>query len=287
MNNYVIFTDSCVDLPHQTIEKLGLKIVQLEVIIAGEGTFPNDRADPKQIYEKLRSKKELTTSAVSIEQCLTAFESVLQEGKDILYLGFSSALSGTYSAAKIAAEDLSVKYPSRKIYTVDTLCASMGQGLLVFLACKQKESGADIEAVKAFAEQNKLHLCHWFTVNDLFFLKRGGRINTATAVAGTLLNMKPVMHVDNEGRLVKVATARGRKASIHAMLDKMKQTILPNQNETVFISHGDCVEDANYLADLIRAEFGIQHIEINYVGPVIGTHSGPGTLALFFLGKER
>jgi DegV family protein with EDD domain len=183
--------------------------------------------------------------------------------------------------------ELSETYPDRKLYAVDTLCASMGQGLLVWYAAKMKQNGADIDAVRDFVENNKLNLCHCFTVDDLFFLKRGGRVSAATAVVGTMLSIKPVMHVDNEGRLIKVGTARGRKASINALFDKMKATVLPTGNSVIFISHGDCIEDAQYLADRVRNELGYEHIEINFVGPVIGAHSGPGTLALFFLGNER
>ena len=187
----------------------------------------------------------------------------------------------------ISGNELSEKYPDRKLYAVDTLCASMGQGLLVYLAAKKKQAGADIDTVKQYAEELIPHLCHWFTVDDLFFLKRGGRVSAATAVVGTMLNIKPVMHVDNAGKLINVIKARGRKAAIDTLFEKMKTTLLPNVNETVFISHGDCIEDAEYLANRIRTELNIGDVKINYVGSVIGSHSGPGTLALFFLGSER
>ena len=287
MRNYVIFTDSCADLTAQAYEELGVKVTQLDVIVEGEPPVPNNLVDNKEIYEKLRAKKKASTAAVNIDKFLSIFEEPLKEGLDVLYLGFSSALSGTYQASTVAAEELREKYPEARIYTVDTLCASMGQGLLVWYAAKLKQQGADIEAVRDYVESNKLHLCHWFTVDDLFFLKRGGRVSAATAVVGSLLNIKPVMHVDNAGKLINVSKVRGRKAAIDALFENMKKSMLPDANDLAFISHGDCIEDAEYLAGRIKNELGIPRVEINYVGPVIGSHSGPGTLALFFMGKER
>jgi len=288
MRDYVIVTDSATDLTKEMATQLGVQTIQLEVIMDGAEPKPNDCVEPKAFYADLRAKKGATTSAVNIDRFLEAFGKILEEkDTDILYLGFSSGLSGTFNAGAVALQELSEKYPDRKLYAVDTLCASMGQGLLVYYAAKLKESGADIEAVRDFVENNKLHLCHWFTVDDLFFLKRGGRVSAATAVVGTMLGIKPVMHVDNAGHLIKVTTARGRKASIDALFDRMKASVLPEGNSVIFISHGDCEEDAQYLANRVRTELGYTHIEINFVGPVIGAHSGPGTLALFFLGNER
>ena len=214
-------------------------------------------------------------------------ESILRAGKDVLYIGFSSGLSGTYNAGAQAAAELSEKYPERKLYCVDSLCASLGQGLLLWLAWKEKKRGRTIEEVRDWVEDNKLHLCHWFTIDDLMFLKRGGRVSGATAIVGSMLSIKPVMHVDNDGHLIKVGTARGRKASIKALADEAEKTGIDLKNQTIFISHGDCLEDANYLADIMRARFNVKDVLINYVGPVIGAHSGPGTIALFFLGTER
>ena len=287
MSNYVIFTDSCCDLSREMYASLGLKVLQMDVIMEGEKPTPNDRLDIKEVYEKLRAKKSASTAAINMERFYETFEKTLQEGLDILYLGFSSGLSATYHASTVAAQELSEKYPARKIYTVDTLCASMGQGLLVYHAAKLKKSGADMEAVRDYVENNKLNLCHWFTVDDLFFLKRGGRVSAATAVVGTILSIKPVLHVDNAGKLINVSKARGRKASVDAMFEKAKATLIPNKNDVVFISHGDCIEDAEYLAGRVKNELGISEVIINYIGPVIGSHSGPGTLALFFLGTER
>ena len=212
---------------------------------------------------------------------------ILQSGKDILCIAFSSALSTTYQSAVIAAEELQSEFPDAQIRVVDSLCASLGQGLLVYLCAREKEAGKTLEEVHAFAEETKGRVCHWFTVDDLNHLKRGGRISAATALFGTMLAIKPVMHVDDEGRLIPVGKARGRKASLMALVDHMEETAIDPKNQTVFISHGDCVEDARFVADEVRRRFGTEDIRINYVGPVIGNHSGPGTLALFFLGSKR
>ncbi len=287
MSKYVIITDSCTDLTPDILDCPELIALQLDVLIEGEESKKNRDVDPKEFYAKLRDKKGATTSAVSIDAFLEIMDKILSEGKDILYVGFSSGLSGTYNAGFIAAKELSEKYPERKIYTVDTLSASLGEGLLVYYAVNMQKDGADIDTVRDFLEENKLHLCHWFTVDDLFFLKRGGRVSATTAVMGTMLSIKPVMHMDNKGKLIKVTTAKGRKASINALFERMKATAIEPEKQTVFISHGDSIEDAEYLADRIRNELGVKDIRIGYVGPVIGAHSGPGTIALFFLGTER
>lgn len=287
MNKYCIMTDSSADIPSKMAEELSIEVLQLEVLVDGDVSKANKDIDEKDFYAKLREKKNAITSAVSIDKFLIYMEKILAEGNDLLYLGFSSALSGTYNAGFVAAKELSEKYPDRKIYTVDTLAASMGEGLLVYLAAKKKEAGASIEEVRDYVENNKLHLCHWFTVDDLFFLKRGGRVSSATAIMGTMLSIKPVMHVDNAGRLINVSKARGRKNSIDELFERMKATAIDPADQTVFISHGDCAEDAEYLASRIKNELSVKNIVISYVGPVIGAHSGPGTLALFFLGSER
>ena len=286
MRDYVILTDSGTDLSPEMAEKLGIKMLDLLVIMEGDSTpRPNSSVDCKEFYEFLRSKKSASTSAVNPDTFAEAMESIIKEGKDVIYLGFSSGLSNTFNAGRIAAEELSEKYPDNKIYAVDTLCASLGEGLLVYLAAKKQQAGADIDEVKSYVEQNRLHLCHQFTVEDLMFLKRGGRVSAATAVVGTMLSIKPVMHVDNEGHLIKVGTARGRKASLDALLNKMKDTII--DKDIMFICHGDCIDDANYVAERAKTEFGIKEVFIDYTGVVIGSHSGPGTLAIFYLGTER
>lgn len=288
MKDYVIFTDSGTDFTNELISELDVKQIELTIIVEGEEPKPNNQVDSKELYAMLRAKKKATTSAVNTGDFKDAFRPYLEEGKDILYLGFSSGLSSTFHAGKLACEDLSEEFPERKLFAVDTLCASLGQGLLVYHAARMRLDGKSIEEVRDFAENNKLKLCHWFTVDDLFFLKRGGRVSAASAVVGTMLGIKPIMHVSNEGKLVKVSTVRGRKASIDTLCEKAKGAALNAKNKLVaFISHGDCEEDAKYLAEKIKREVGFKDVVIGYVGPVIGSHSGPGTLALFYLGAER
>ncbi len=286
MNEFVIFTDSSSDLPQAVADQLGVTVIPLEVNMEGDLKL-NNEIDIKEFYEYLRAKHGAKTSAINMDRFMETFEPVAASGKDVLYIAFSSGLSATYMAAKNAAEELMEKFPDRKIVVVDSLCASLGQGLMVKLAVDKKNAGADIDAVAAYVEENKLHLCHWFTVEDLFFLKRGGRVSAATAVVGTMLQIKPVLHVDNEGKLISMDKVRGRQGSIKALLDKMKATAIEPAKQTVYISHGDCYDDAKKLADMITEELGTTDILISEIGPVIGAHSGPGTVALFFLGTER
>lgn len=286
MNNFVIMTDSSCDLPLSVAEQMGVSVIPLEINMEGNIKF-NNEIDIKEFYEYLRQKHGAKTSAVNMDRFIEAFEPIVSAGNDLLYIGFSSGLSATFVAGKNAAEELSEKYPDRKIIAIDSLCASLGQGLLVKLAVDKKNSGATIDEVAAYIEEEKWHLAHWFTVDDLFFLKRGGRISATTAVLGTVLQFKPVLHVDNEGHLINMTKVRGRNASVAALLDKMKETAIDPAAQTIYISHGDCYDDAKKLADMVTAEYGITDILINEVGPVIGAHSGPGTLALFFLAKER
>lgn len=287
MNNYCIITDSGTDLTPAQAKELDIKVLDLTVLIDGEEPQKDSEVDLKKMYSLLRDKKGATTSAINIDDFLAAMEPILKEGKDILYLGFSSGLSSTYSAGKVAAEELAEKYPERKIYTVDTLCASLGQGLLVYLVAKMRLDGADIEEAYRFAEDNKLNLCHQFTVDDLFFLHRGGRVSKTSAVMGTMLQIKPVLHVDNAGKLIKIGTARGRKASINALFDNTKKTIINPTEQVMFICHGDCEDEAKALAERFKSELGVKDVIIGYTGAVIGSHSGPGTLAVFYLGTER
>ena len=287
---YQIFTDSSCDLPQERADAYDLHVVPLTVQMNGK-SYRNE-LDGREIafsdfYAALRAGTPASTSAVNPEAFRAEMEPVLQAGIDILYIGFSSGLSTTYQSGCIAAAELREKYPERTILTVDSLCASLGQGLLVHHAVQKKNAGASIEEVAQYLEANKLHLCHWFTVEDLMFLKRGGRVSAATALLGTALQIKPVMHVDNDGHLINVSKARGRKASISALVDRMEKTGIDIASQTVFISHGDCQADAEYAAELMRTRLGVKDILINYVGPVIGSHSGPGTLAIFFLGSER
>ena len=290
MSEYVLITDSSADLSQEMVQELGVTVLPLSFTIQGKTyrNYPDNREmDLPLFYDMLRAGELATTSAVNVAEYTQAVEPILQEGKDVLILAFSSGLSSTYQASVLAAGELREKYPDRKIYTVDTLCASLGQGLLVYLAAQEQRKGKSIEEVRDWAEETKLHLCHQFTVDDLHFLKRGGRISATTAVVGSMLQIKPVLHVDNEGHLINIGKARGRQASLKALVDKMEKTVTEEGRKTVFISHGDCRKDAVTVADMVRERFGTQDIRINFVGPVIGAHSCPGTLALFYLGTER
>ena len=290
MNDYVLLTDSSADLSQQLVEELGVEVLPL-CFTMGDKTYrnwPDNREmDPEEFYRMLREGGMATTSAVNVGDYTEALTPFLEAGKDVLVLAFSSGLSATCNSARIAAQELNEQYPQQRVRVVDTLCASLGQGLLVWHAARLKQAGKSLDEVGDWAEENKLHLCHWFTVSDLHFLKRGGRISSATAVLGTMLSIKPVMHVDDEGHLIKVGTARGRGASLKALVDHMAETADDPGNQVVFISHGGCLEDARKVAEDVKARFGTKEVVINYVGPVIGAHSGPGTVALFFLGSKR
>ena len=290
MRDYIIITDSSCDLPDSLVRELELTVLPLSFIMDGKTyrNWPDNREmSPGEFYNKQREGLMATTNAVNVGEASDAMEAVLKQDKDVLVLGFSSGLSTTYNSFKIAADELAEKYPSRRIYTVDTLCASLGQGMFVYQAAKMRQEGKSIEEVRDWAEANKLRQCHWFTVNDLFFLKKGGRVSAATAVVGTMLQIKPVMHVDNEGHLIKADTARGRKASLKALVDKVGELAENPASQVMFISHSDCLADAQYVADEIKKRFGAREIIINSIGPVIGAHTGPGCVALFFTGNHR
>jgi DegV family protein with EDD domain len=290
MRDYIIMTDSCCDMSAELAEELELTVLPLSLQM--EGATYRNYLDGREIgfkdfYARIRGGALATTSAVSVGQFEDAMRTILADGKDILCISFSSALSTTYQSATIAADTMREEFPDADIRVVDSLCASLGQGLFVYLCAQQKKAGKTLEEVYAYAEETKGSVCHRFTVDDLNHLKRGGRINAATALFGTMMSIKPVLHVDDQGRLINVGKARGRKASLLALVDRMEETAIDPKNQTVFISHGDCLEDAQFVADEIRRRFGTTDIRINYVGPVIGNHSGPGTMALFFLGSER
>ena len=288
MNPYVIYTDTGCDLPESLLSELGVKAQSLSFRFDGsEKEYFSHDMPATDFYNAMREGKMAKTAAVNPDTFKTAFEKEIAAGNDVLYIGFSSGLSTTYNSGRLACEELSETYPDRKLLSVDTLCASAGQGLLVYLAAQKKEEGATIEEVAAYLESIKMNLCHWFTVDDLVYLKRGGRVSPAVALVGGMLNIKPVMHVDNEGHLIKVGTVRGRKNSLKALADKYEALALDPENSVIFISHGDCFEDAQELADMLKAKGAPDVRLITYVGPVIGAHSGPGTMALFFLGKER
>ena len=267
--------------------QLGLTMIPLTLNFRGQEHQDLSEGFMKDMYAGLRAGEVASTAAANPDGWARVMELALEAGEDALVLTFSSGLSTTYQSAVIAANELQEKYPQRKINVVDTLCASLGQGLFVWYACKKRDEGMSLEDLTAWCEDNKLNLCHWFTVDDLMYLKRGGRVSAATALVGTMLQIKPVMHVDNEGHLIKLGTARGRKASINALVKKMEETAIPGANDTVFICHGDCIEDAEYLAQQVKDKLGVKEVLIYYTGAVIGSHSGPGTLALFHLGEHR
>ena len=290
MNQFALFTDSSCDLPLHLAEEMELTVLPLTLHMDGRD-YKNylderDIAYP-DFYAALPKAQSVKTSATNTQAFIEAMEPVLDAGQDILYVGFSSALSGTCNAGFQAAAELREKYPDRKIYCVDSLCASMGEGLLVTLADQKRRAGASIEEVRDYVEDTKLHVCHWFTVDDLNHLKKGGRVSATAAFLGTMLGIKPIMHVDNAGRLIPVDKQRGRKASVRRLADEMQRLAINPAEQKVYISHGGCEEDAKTLANIIRERMGTTDITIGYVGPVIGAHSGPGTLALFFLGTER
>lgn len=285
--DFQIITDSCCDFPTPMYGQLGLTFVPLTVEFRGN-TFDDKNDDTlKDMYQGLRAGEVAKTSAVNPSRWSQAMEKALAAGKDVLVLAFSSGLSTTYQSAVIAAEELKDAYPDRKIQVIDTLCASMGEGLLVWYACKKRDEGLSLDEVAQWVLDNRFHLCHWFTVDDLMYLKRGGRISAATALVGTMLQIKPLLHVDDEGHLINMTKTRGRKAAIDAMVKKAQELGAGYDNSTMFISHGDCLSDAEYLSRQLKEKCGVKDVVISYVGAVIGSHSGPGTLALFFLGSHR
>jgi len=287
---YEIVTDSSADLTDELIQEYGIHIVSLSFRVGGE-EFPcyvqGQKTDYKQFYDRMRKGEMVDTSLIDMSTCRDIFEGILRRGNDVLYIGFSSALSGSYNAGAMVAESLRGAYPERRIATIDSLSASMGEGLLVYYAAEQRRDGKSMDEVSDWLIENRLHLCHWFTVDDLFHLKRGGRISAATALVGTMLGVKPVLHVDNEGKLVAVGKVRGRRKSLETLVDEMEKTCTNPTEQLVFISHGDCVEDAQHVERLVRERLKVKDVQINYVDPVIGAHSGPGTVALFFLGVQR
>lgn len=290
MRDYVMMTDSCCDLTDHMAKELELTVVPLTVHMEGKD-YPNyldgSAISNETFYQAIRSGRLATTSAVNVGQFLDAMRPILAAGKDIVCVCFSSALSTTYQSASIAAGDLRTEFPDREIYVVDSLSASLGQGLLLYLAAAQKRAGLDAAQLAVWIEGNRLSVDHWFTVDDLNYLKMGGRVSAATALVGTMLSIKPVMHTSDEGKLVAVGKARGRKASLKALIDKIGELGIEPEKQTMFICHADCEAEARWVAEQIRERYGTQTIYINYIGPVIGSHTGPNTIGLFFVGRDR
>jgi len=284
--SYQIITDSCCDLTDAQLQKLQVSCARLTVMYNGENHSNfSEPADVKAFYDELRSGTTATTAAANPGDWAELMKAALEEGRDVLAIIFSSGLSTTYQSAVIAAKELQEEYPQRTIRVVDSLCASLGQGLLVHHACKKRDEGMDIDRLAAWLEENKLHLCHWVTVDDLTHLKRGGRISATSAIVGSMLNVKPIIHMDNDGHLINTAKVRGRKVAMEYLVKKFSETC--TDFDTVFIGHGDCPEDAAALEALLREKHGIKEITTGYVGPVIGAHTGPGVLVVFFLGAHR
>ena len=287
MSEYIIYTDSACDIDVATLKEWNVKHICLSLTFEDEGkVLLNDEVEPVAFYNRMREGDIAKTAAVNTESFKRAFEDDLKAGNDILYIGFSTGLSTTCNSAAIAAKQLAEVYPDNRIVCVDTLAASAGQGLLVYLAVQKRDAGATMDEVAQYVEDNKLNLCHWFTVDDLVYLKRGGRVSPAVAFVGGVLGIKPVMHVDNEGHLVNVFKARGRKAALKGLCDKFGEAVI-DKDGPIFICHADCDADVKTLKTMLKEQHGATVDKVVYTGPVIGAHSGPGTIALFFLGKER
>ncbi len=288
MRDYVIYTDSSADISPDILKEWGVSSLSLTFRFSdSEREFSNSDMEIGEFYNKMRAGGIAKTAAVNSESFRESFESILKEGRDVLYIGFSSGLSTTYNSARIAGESLAEEYPDGRVVTVDSLAASAGLGMLVRLAVLKKAEGKNIDEVAAYIESIKLKMCHWFTVDDLVYLKRGGRVSPTAAFVGNLLGIKPVLHVDNDGHLVNVSKVRGRRAAIGALFEKYSELSENPTEGLVYISHSDCRADAESLAAMIKEKHGVKVEIITDVGPVIGAHSGPGTLALFFVGRER
>mgnify|MGYP005817220247 CR=1 FL=1 len=287
MSDYVITVNSTVDAPKEWLEERGVPVIPLKYTIDGETYEDMSGLSAKEFFQKLREGKMSVTSQINPDEAVKALEPFLKEGKDVLHLGFSSALSGTYNSMRIAAEELQEKYPERKVIVVDTLCACLGEALLLYYAVKLRDEGKSIDEVAAWAEENKLHVCHNVTVDDLHHLQRGGRVSKTAAVLGTMVQIKPIIHVDDNGSLQVIGKERGRKKSINKIMNMALERAEGWDNEIVMITHGDCIEDAEYLAGLVREKMGVTNILINNIGTVIGSHTGPGVLAVFCMGNKR
>lgn len=287
MKEFIIATDSTVDLPKAFLEENHVLTISLSYVMDGVTYKDLDGLSHEEFFEKITNGSLPTTSQINPEEARKALEPVVKEGKEILYLGFSSGLSGSYNSVRMAAEDLMEDYPETKIVTIDSLCASMGEGLLLYKTLQLKEQGKNLDEIAEWVEANKLHICHNVTVDDLNHLHRGGRISKTTAVLGTMVKIKPIIHMDNEGKLVVIGKERGRKKSLLTLLDKMEKQMQGYENDVVMITHGDCIEDAKYVEEQIRERFGIENIIVKGIGSVIGSHTGAGVVAVFFMGSER
>ncbi|MBQ2985887.1 MAG: DegV family protein [Tyzzerella sp.] len=287
MSEFIISTDSTVDLPKQFLEKKQVPVVSLSYIIDGATYKDGEGLTSKEFYDKIREGAMPTTSQVNPEQARDLFEPILKEGKDVLHIAFTSGLSGTYNSCRIAAEELREEYPDRKIIVVDSLCAASGGGMLLYKALELKEQGKSFDEIVTWVEENKLHVCHDVTVDDLFHLHRGGRVSKASAVLGTIIKIKPIIHVNDEGKLIVIGKERGRKKALQTLVERMEEKSKGFENDIVMITHGDALEDAEYVKGLIEERFGIHNIMINPLGTVIGSHTGPGVVSIFYMGNRN
>ncbi|MDY5972573.1 MAG: DegV family protein [Butyricicoccus sp.] len=287
MASFFITTDNNGDLPLSYLHAHDVGLMSLSYMVDGQ-TYDTFHPMPvHEFYERMRDGAMPTTAQVNPENARAVFEDALRTHDEVLHLAFSSGLSGSYQSARIAADELMEEQPGKRIVVIDTLAASLGQGLLTHYAVQMRDRGCSLDETAAWVEENKLHCVNIFTVDDLFHLYRGGRVSKTTAVVGSMLNMKPILHVDDEGKLVAVGKVRGRKRSLEELVGRMASLVGRYENPVVCISHGDCPEDAAYVQQLVRERFGVQEFLVNEVGPSIGAHSGPGTVALFFLGDRR
>lgn len=288
--SYKIITDSAANLTDEQIKDYDTEIISLKYNIDGkdyDSYIKGVKTDFSPVYKLLREKAMITTSLANRGDCDKVILPVLQSGEDVLVIAFSSGLSGTCQNIKLAAEDYKEMFPDRKIIVVDSLCASMGQGMLVYYVSKLKAEGKTIEEAAEWAENNKLSIAHIFTIDDLFFLKRGGRLSGTSAVVGSLLGIKPLLHMADDGKLYVTGKARGRKATLEHLANSLSEKGIDVSNQEIFIVHGDCVEDAETLGAMIKERYNVKGITYNILDPVIAAHAGPGTLAVFFIGKER
>ncbi len=286
-NNFVFFADSTCDLPDSIYKELKINVINLTYQVDGIDYDETNNLPIEEFYSKIRTGSISKTSQITPSKFEKIFTEVAKTGKDILYIAFSSGLSGTYNSAKIAAENVKENFPNIKIRIIDSLCASLGEGLLVYKAAKLANKGKTLDEVADWTEKHKLHLCHMFTVDNLMYLHKGGRVSKTSAIAGSILGIKPGLHVDNEGHLIPLSKVRGRKQSLNWLIENMEKRIGEWKNDTFAICHGDCIEDAKYVAKIVKEKFKIKNVIINHTGIVIGSHSGPGTMALFFLGDYR
>ena len=287
MNDYVITVNSTVDLPKEWLEERHIPVIPLKYTIDGETYKGMEGLSSKEFFQKLREGKMAVTSQLNPEEAKEALKAFLKEGKDILHLAFSSGLSGTYNSMRIAAEELEEEYPERKVIVIDTLCACLGEGLLLYYALKRKGEGKSIEEVAQWAEENKLHVCHNVAIDDLNHLQRGGRVSKTTAILGTMVQVKPIIHMDDKGLLQVIGKERGRKKALNKIVDMAVEQAKGWENDIIMITHGDCAEDAEYVAELVRKKMGIENILVNNIGEVIGSHTGPGVVAVFCMGSKR